>query len=188
MAHDDVQDRRILLDACCLINLFASAHVEDILSTIPAPFGVAAAVRREALYILSEHVDEEPLNEPEPVSVEPLVASGLLTILHPESEQEEATYIDFAADLDDGEAMTCALAIHRSYDIATDERKAIRILGERAPQVVIYTTASLVRWWVETGHIDPQSVGNALDAIQVRGRFRPGRNDPLLSWWESMLR
>lgn len=188
MAHDHVQGRRILLDTCCLINLFASARIEDILSTIPAPFGIAEAVRREALYILPEDVAAEPLIEAETVSIEPLVAAGLLDVLQPESEQEVGTYIDFAADLDDGEAMTCALAIHRGYDIATDERKAIRILAERAPQVVVHTTSSLVRWWSEVGHADPQAIRRALNAIQVRGRFRPGKTDPHLSWWESMLR
>ena len=188
MAHDDVQGRGILLDTCCLINLFASAHIEDIISTVPLPFGVAEAVRREAPYILPEREPEKPSTEAEPVSIEPLVASGLLEVLEPETEQEAGTYIDFAADLDDGEAMTCALAIHRSFHIATDERKAIRILAERAPQVVVHTTSSLVRWWSEVRHTDPQVVRRTLDAIQVRGRFRPGKTDPLLSWWESMLR
>lgn len=188
MAHDHAQGRRILLDTCCLINLFASAHIEDIISAVPLPFSVAEAVRREALYILPEREPAEPPTEAEPVSIEPLVASGLLEVLQPDSEQEAGTYIDFAAELDDGEAMTCALAIHRSYDIATDERKAIRILAERAPQVAVHTTSSLVRWWSEVGHVDPQVVRRALNAIQVRGRFRPGKTDPLLSWWESMLR
>lgn len=188
MAHDHVQGRRILLDTCCLINLYASAHIEDIIATVPLPFGVAEAVRREALYILPESEPAEPLTEAEPVSIEPLVVSGLLEVLQPESEKEAGSYIDFAADLDDGEAMTCALAVHRSYDIATDERKAIRILAERAPQVVVHTTSGLVRWWAEVGHVDPQIVRRTLNAIQVRGRFRPGKTDPLLSWWESVLR
>lgn len=188
MADDHVPGRRILLDTCCLINLFASAHIEDIISAVPFSFGVAEAVRREALYILPEGESEESPTEAESVSIEPLVASGLLEVLQPESEQEAGTYIDFAADLDDGESMTCALAIHRSHDIATDERKAIRILAERAPQVVVHTTSSLVRWWSEVRHADPQVVRRTLNAIQVRGRFRPGKTDPLLSWWESMLR
>lgn len=188
MAHDDVQGSRILLDTCCLINLFASTRIEDILSTIPVPFGIAEAVRREALYILPEDVAEEPSTEAEAVSIEPFVASGLLTVLQLASEEEANTYIDFAADLDDGEAMTCALAIHRGCDVATDERKAIRILGVRAPQVAIQTTARLVRWWAEAGHVDPLVVRLALRSIQFRGRFRPGKSDPLRSWWESILR
>lgn len=105
MAHDHVQCSRILLDTCCLINLFTSAHIEDIISTVPVPFGVAEAVRREALYILPERESAEPSTEASPVSIEPLVGSGLLEVLQPESEQEAGTYIDFAADLDDGEAM-----------------------------------------------------------------------------------
>lgn len=48
--------------------------------------------------------------------------------------EEEETYVNLALQLDDGEAATGALAIHRGAVVATDDRKAIRILtGEPLP-------------------------------------------------------
>jgi len=187
MAPDDPRGRRILLDACCLINLFASGRIEQILSVLPSRFCVAEKVTEEALYILLEDEGEDGTAEREAIGVQPLITADLLAMMRPESEEDEAAYIDFAADLDDGEAMTCALAVHRNCDVATDERKAIRILGERAPHVVVHTTASLIKAWADLSQADRQIVRRTLQSIQIRGRFRPGRQEALQSWWETMV-
>lgn len=187
MAPDDPRGRRILLDACCLINLFASGRIEEILSVLPSRFCVAEKVTEEALYILLEDEGEDVTAEREVISAQPLITAGLVAVMRPESEEEEAAYIDFAVDLDDGEAMTCALGVRRSFDVATDERKAIRILGERAPNVVVHTTASLIKAWADLSQADRQIVRRTLQSIQIRGRFRPGRQEPLQTWWETMV-
>ncbi|MGH2443677.1 MAG: hypothetical protein ACRDFX_11025, partial [Chloroflexota bacterium] len=139
------------------------------------------------LYVLSEEEGEDVGTEREPIGVQSLAAAGLVVVTRPESEEETATYIDFAADLDDGEAMTCALALHRNCDVATDERKAIRILGERTPHVAVRTTATLIKAWVDRTQLDRRIVRQTLQSVQTRGRFRPGQQDPLQSWWELML-
>jgi len=188
MVPDDLQARRVLLDACCLINLFASGRIAEILSVLPYRFYAAEKVTEEALYILPRDEIEDITSEPEAVSVQALSNAGLVEVMRLDSEEEEATYIDFAAALDDGEAMTCALAILRNCDVATDERKAIRVLSERAPRVVVHTTAGLIKAWADLIEADPQTVQLTLRSIQVRGRFRPGRLEPLQLWWETSLR
>lgn len=188
MVPDDLRGRRVLLDACCVINLFASGRVEEILSALPCHFYVAEKVTEEALYILPIGEDADAPSEPEEIDLAPLITGGLIAIVRPESEEEETAYVDFAAVLDDGEAMTCALAVFRNCDMATDERKAIRILSQRAPQVAIRTTASLIKGWVELIAADPRIVRHTLQSIQIRGRFRPGRQEPLLQWWDAALR
>lgn len=187
MAPDNLRGRTVLLDACCLINLFASGRIEEILSALPARFSVAVAVTEETLYILTEEEGEDAGAEREAIGVETLTAASLADVVRPESEEEMATYIDFATNLDDGEAMTCALALHRNCDVATDERKAIRILGERAPHIVVHTTASLIKAWAELTQMDRRIVRQTLQSIQIRGRFRPGQREPLRTWWETML-
>ncbi len=186
MGHDIPRDRIVLLDTCCLINLFASGRIEEVLSVLPAGFCVAERVTEEALYILSEEGEDAPAHR-EAINVQPFMVAGLLGILRPESEEEPAAYIDFAAGLDDGEAMTCALAVNRTYDVATDERKTIRILGERAPYVVVHTTVSLIKAWADISLVERTIVRQVLQSVQIRGRFRPGRHEPLSPWWEAMV-
>jgi predicted nucleic acid-binding protein len=53
------------------------------------------------------------------------------------NETEATTFVDLSREMDDGEALTCALAMHRQCDVATDDRKARRILSARAPQVLV---------------------------------------------------
>lgn len=191
MAHDDLQDGMVLLDACCLINLFASNRIEDVLSCLPARFYVTEAVMRETLFILTESDPkvgrDNATTEREAIRLQPLIAAGLLEIVRPESEEEVAAYIDFATDLDDGGAMTCALGARRNCDVATDERKANRILDQRAPHVMVHSTASLIKGWADITQMNRQVVRRTLESIQVRGRFRPGSKEPHLPWWESML-
>jgi predicted nucleic acid-binding protein len=187
MVPDDHRGRRVLLDACCLINFFASGRVEDILSALPYHFCIAEKVAEEALYILPEGGNVETPSEPDAISLAALTSGGLAEIMRPESEEEQAAYVNFAAVLDDGEAMTCALAVLRSCDVATDERKAIRVLGERASHVDVHTTVALVKEWADLVGASPQAVRQTLESIRTRGRFRPGTHEPLLQWWESAL-
>jgi predicted nucleic acid-binding protein len=187
MVPDDLRGRTVLLDACCLINVFASGRIEDILSALPAHFAVVEKVMEEALYVLPERQAEGEAAERESLNVESLVDAGLVTLARPESEDEENAYINLAADLDDGEAMTCALAILRHCDVATDERKAIRILRERGAQVAVHTTPSLIRAWAVLSNTDRRIVRAVLQSIETRGRFRPGSHDSLRWWWEESL-
>jgi hypothetical protein len=185
MADDGLQGRGLLLDACCLINLFASRRIEAILSQLPASFHIADAVMAEALFILPDPAQGEI--EPQPVSAETLISAGLVARVRPETESELAAYVDFASVLDDGEAMTCALASLHGYDIATDERKAIRVLRERAPHVAVHTTPALIRTWIELAKVDRATAALVVSNIETRGRFRPGRHEPLQAWWQSLL-
>ena len=41
--------------------------------------------------------------------------------------------MDLSAVIDDGEAITGAIALHRGYAVAIDDRKARRVLGKRVP-------------------------------------------------------
>ena len=69
--------------------------------------------------------------KPEPVDLSSLVDEGLVRVMALETPGEEATFVELAALVDDGEAITGALAAHRQCALATDDRKARRVLGER---------------------------------------------------------
>jgi predicted nucleic acid-binding protein len=170
----------LLLDACVVLSLYASRRMEEILGTSEGPFLVAEAVLHETLYV---HVNVGGVREKEPVVLDPLLTAGILAVVEPESEDELLTYFDLALQLDDGEAMSGAIALHRGYRIATDDGKMIRLLGQRLP---IVGTLDLVRAWVEAESMAPQPVREALIGIAERG-YVPGRTHPHRHWWDQMF-
>ena len=176
----------IILDACCLLNLYASRQIEAILRAIPERFAAAEAAAAEALYVRCGGGGKDA-DKREPIDLQPLIHTGLLDILSLETEVEEASFVRFAAELDDGEAMTCALAVHREADVATDDRKAIRVLNSVATHVRVHTTVGLLKWWAEIEQPAEATLKRVLTNVRERGNFVPGRHDPLLPWWIAIL-
>jgi predicted nucleic acid-binding protein len=169
----------LLLDTCVVLSLYASQHIEEILQANQGPFLIAEAVRREALYI---HVVVDGIREREPISLEPLIESGILAVVEPESEDELQSLIDYSLKLDEGEAMTCALALHRGYRIATDERKTINLIGH---QVDIVGTLDLVQAWETTAAVAHAVMQEVLAAIEDRG-YVPGATHRHYEWWKRL--
>jgi predicted nucleic acid-binding protein len=169
----------LLLDTCVVLSLYASQHMAEILRENDGPFRIADAVLREALYV---HVIVDGVREKQPVALEALIADGTIGVIEPETEAELQSLIDYSLILDEGEAMTCALALHRGYRIATDEKKTIRIVGNSAP---IIGALDLVRSWVERAKVQEIVVQKVLAAIEDRG-YIPGATHAHYSWWTVM--
>ena len=170
----------LILDTCVVLSLCATRRVEEILSANPGPFLVAEAVLHEALYI---HVIVDGVREKELISLDPLLAAGALSVVQPETEEEFQSLVDLSLELDDGEAMTCALAQHRGYRIATDERKTIRLVGNRIETV---GTLDLVRAWADNVAMPPAQLREILNAIEDRG-YVPGMTHVHYAWWQQIL-
>jgi hypothetical protein len=170
----------LLLDACVVLSLYASRRMEEILRANEGPFLVAEAVLREALYV---HVVVSGMREKEPVALEPMLDAGLLAAVEPEGDVELLTLFDLALQLDDGEAMTAAIALHRGYRIATDDGKTVKLLRQRLPMV---GTLDLVRTWVDAEAVTPDTVREALVGIAERG-YVPGKTHPHRSWWDRIV-
>jgi hypothetical protein len=98
---------------------------------------------------------------------------------------ELAAYVAFAAELDDGEAMALAIARCRGWQLATDERKAIRLAGEVG--VPVLTTPAVLKRWVDVLGPSGTEVGAALSAIRDRARFLLSGRDPLCDWWMEQM-
>jgi predicted nucleic acid-binding protein len=118
------------------------------------------------------------------VELAPVVVAGLLHVVRPD-DVELATFIDISLDLEDGEALTIALAVHRGWLVATDDRKAQRIAHERG--VLLLTTLDLVKAWSERKCISPGDLHAALMALRERARYAPGRTHALYAWWEAAI-
>ena len=170
----------LILDTCVVLSLCATRRVEEILGVNDGPFLVAEAVLREALYI---HVIVDGMREKEPLSLDPLLAAGALSVVQPVTEEEFQSLVDLSLELDDGEAMTCALAQHRGYRIGTDERKTIRLLGN---QIMTVGTLDLVRAWADHVVVPPAQLREILNAIEDRG-YVPGAAHVHYAWWQQIM-
>jgi hypothetical protein len=116
-----------IVDACCLINLYASGSPLAILRAWDGGLFVSDLVRGESLFVRREDDVDKTLLVPEAIDLTRAVADGLLQECQLASEIEAEHFIRFAAVLDDGEALCLALAKCRDWVVATDDRKAIRV-------------------------------------------------------------
>ena len=171
-----------LLDACAVINLYATRRMDAILAAVPTAVGVVDLVRGEAHYVLRGGAGEDA-REREPVDLGPSIAAGRLRVVVP-TEVEIAAFVDLTLALDDGEAMTAAVAIERGWVVATDDRKAERVLSNR---VRTRSTLDLVRAWSDEANIDAAELRVVLTDLRERGSYLPRRFHPLREWWEAGL-
>lgn len=182
-----VPQRPLILDASCLLNLYAGGRLREIAQTFPQPLAVVDyVIQQEVLYIRRRSTAQDQ-EEREPVDIARLVSAGLLQVMTINCEAEAATFVDLAAEMDDGEALTCALAMHRQCDVATDDRKAQRILSARAPQVVVTSTLAIVKQWAERTDIAKAELRAVLVNIRFGANYYPGVRDPFYEWWNDVV-
>jgi predicted nucleic acid-binding protein len=95
------------------------------------------------------------------------------------NEAEADDYVTFSASIDDGEAMSLAIARVRGYSLVTDDRKARQFAMNLG--VEVYGTTDILRHWAEE---NPNAeIGHLLRAIERRARYRPPDDDPNFNWW-----
>lgn len=179
--------RGVILDACCIINLYASGHMQTILESIPKQVAVAAYIRDvEALRIYSGP-DEDVKKETELINLQPFVDSNLLQVVALENEPEENTFVNFSAiaALDTGEVITAAIAVHRSWSLGTDDKSAISFFMRKVPQLHLISTPDILKHWVDTTHPQLAVVSIMLRNIRNRARYEPHHKHHLYRWWQT---
>lgn len=182
----EIKHSHVVLDACCVMNFCASGHLIEIVKSIPAQVVVTEVVRERELLTFQRLMDE---NNEDVNQFEAAIEKGLLSVADFNSEHEEETFVNYVFELgDDGESATCAIAVHREWAIATDDKKAISFFQREAPHLQILSTLAVVKNWSETGNLSSAALRSALTGIRTRGRYMPHRNHPLLRWWEDMMR
>ena len=143
-------------------------------------------LEQEALYIWLPESDETR-DERVPMTLTPLVSEGLIQVMRLEHLEEEVTFVDLAVSIDDGEAMTGALAFHRGCSVATDDRKARRVLGERFPAVPLVSTLELLNLWAQEESVSDVEVQAAMTRMRTGASYVPGCRDPLYGWWQEII-
>lgn len=173
-----LEQKKVVLDACCTLNLSATGRLEQILRELPFEFLIGRRARTEAQWL--ENPDSE---EREVVTLDPCFAEGLLSEVSLCGEAEEAIFVVLSACMHDGEAEAAAVAASRGWAFATDDRKARRMLGKMHPTLRLSTTQELLFHWYRDAHPSDAEVAEALRRIEERATYRPPRADPLTRWW-----
>lgn len=177
----------LLLDACCLRNLYATHRLRAIALASRCQFGVVEhVITSEALFIWVP-IENGNREEAEPLPLQPLMGEGLIDIFRLENLQETTAFTDFSVRMDNGEAETGAIALHRGYAIATDDRKARRVLQAMAPAVPLLSTLALVQEWAQSTAVSVSQIQEVLRAMETGVSYFPGRRDPLFAWWQSIM-
>ena len=177
----------VFLDACCVINLFATGRIEEILRVLPYRFAVSQLVADEEVLTIRRSADSTEHTEREAVSPRELESSGCLIISDGVTLEEQTEFARFAVDLDEGEASACALAVVHGGAVATDDRKALRVLEESGAQVPTLQTPELLYEWARRSRAPSREVSQALLGIRDRARYYPRRTVAHFSWWESFF-
>jgi len=183
MAQQAAPRSELLLDTCVVINLYATGRMSDILAQQPDGCLIADLVYAEALYVRRGGAGEDA-GEREPVALDSIRTAGLLTVVSA-TEAEIATFAELVFDLDDGEALTLALALHRRLVCVTDDRKARRLAGERG--ITLLSTLDLVHAWAIAAAVPDDALRSVLAAMRERAAYVPGRIHPLRPWWEAAV-
>ena len=173
-----------ILDACCLINLCATNRFSDILQAQEGSFHVSAEVRGEALAIYQPATDDAEKLVLTPIDLSPVVQSGMLKECKLERSAEMDSFVEFAVQLDDGEASCLAIAKSRGWCVATDDKKAIRLAT--AEGISVATTPQIIKKWVDVVVPDSGEVADVLFRIERFAKFRPHRTNIFFSWWASL--
>jgi hypothetical protein len=177
----------VILDACGILNLYASGQFVPILTALPNEWYLAAAVEKE-----SQRYRQLDPNDPEklivlPIDLLPAINGGILTRCDCESDEETDLYVQLAARIgDDGESMGLAIAKCRGWSVLTDDKKARRIATELG--VGVLATTEVMKQWSEIVKPSAAELSTVLEAIERFANYTPGRGVVNFDWWVASIK
>jgi hypothetical protein len=175
-----------VIDACCLIDLFASGNMEAILRASGFAWQLPSAVQSEVRYLRQYDPAQPGHLVTVPADLTAFIASGLLTVCDPANQQELNRFTQYATLFrSDGESMSLAIAEQRGWIIATDDRRAIRV-AQRAGLTVV-SCPQLVKAWADSTGPNEPSLMRILQDIQLLAQFKPNPSLPEYQWWVDQL-
>ena len=175
----------LIIDACVLLNLLATNLIKEILEVASQKSLVCTLVKAESLYLRKEN---DP-TELEQIELQPLFDAGILHLCQTESDEEDQLFVNLAAKLDDGEAMSLAIALNRRWHLSTDDKKARRIFVENSDdEQLLIGTSDLVKEWADSKSISNDDLKRILQQIEQKARFRPSLSDRNYQWWNDTVK
>jgi len=168
----------LLNDSSVMLNLLATDCITQIASDTGWQFAICSSVRDEVKKLRDPHTGEMI-----DVDLTPYIASGLLRVLELNGEEEAVLYVEHSIVVDDGEAMSIAIAGHRHLALAIDDKQATRYTQGKFPELRLLNTPEILKHWEEVGEVTAEVVRDAIILIESRARYFPARTHKLAEWW-----
>lgn len=169
---------RWFLDACSLINLYASGQLESLAARQDQPFLLVPKVVEEAGWIYTRVGNER--GERIPIQLDPLISQQLLKVvtLTPDMQTE---YVRLAAELDDGEAMTIAASLSTNEaGVVSDDDAALKFI---ARQETLEASTSLTLLREHLAQSSPIVCSEVILNLRISARYVPSLRHPEVAWW-----
>lgn len=173
----------VLLDSSVLLNLLATDRLAAIAEGANWQFAICPAVRDEV-----KKLRDAAAGKMVDADITPLIAGGVLQPLELAGEDEQTLFLEQAIFVDDGEAMSIALAASRELDLAMDDRQAASHARRRFPKLKLRTTPEILKRWADTAGITAAELRRAINAIEIRARYFPPTAHSLAAWWAAAKR
>jgi hypothetical protein len=168
----------LLNDSSVLLNLLAADCLGSIASDTGWQFAICPAVRDEV-----KKLRDAQTGEMIEVDVTPYIASGLLQLLELSGEEEQTLYVEQSIVVDDGEAMSIAITVHRHLALAIDDKQATNHTHRNFPEIRLWSTPEILRHWTEVGCVSAEVLAEAIRLIETRARYFPAQSHALADWW-----
>ena len=117
------------------------------------------------------------------VDIVPLIASGLLLVLELSGDEEAALYVEQSIVVDEGEAMSIAIAASRQLQLAIDDKQAANQARRAFPSIHLWSTPEILKHWEDKGSVGRYEIQAAIRLIEARARYFPPKSHALASWW-----
>ncbi len=170
-----------ILDACSVICLEAAGILQRVLHILPGDCLLASAVADEAQWVFSWPAGDGS-QERVAIDLPMYAAEGLLKMVAPETEAEAERFVQLASTvMDNGEAMSTAIAMYRGATLITDERVATNYC--RREDIACLSSLDIVKAWAAHDQATSEELSRALTGIVQRARYRPPRSHALFQWW-----
>jgi len=177
--------KRQIIDCCALLNLYTGWGSLQPLLSFELSLYVAKAVIEESLYINEWDSNQEKVKVP--IDLRSIREDSNLTVVAPQTIAEIDDYIDFAMEIDDGEAQSLSIAKHRNLVLLTDDRKALALARRTDVSVETLTTVEILQEWGGTSIEHAQSLPTILRRITELARFTPRGGTPERIWWDGLI-
>lgn len=171
----------LINDASVLLNLLAADCIAEIAGALDWQFAVCTLVRDEI-----KKLRDPSTGDMVAVDITPLIESGVIQILELSGEQEEALYVEQSIVVDDGEAMSIAIAASRKLELAIDDRQASNHTQRTFPSLKLWTTPEIIKLWADSVGLPRQRLREVFTSIEARARYSPRNSHPLFAWWKDM--
>lgn len=174
-----------MIDCCSLINLYTGWGGLTELKTLKSSLHICQAVFNESEYTREYGPNGIPALVP--LDMVALQKSAGFSVSEPQLPEELEDYVNFATEIDDGEAQALAIAKHRGFALVTDDEKAKKLASLPDVRVSTLSTVDLLKEWSTLNKRHEERLFEVIPRISELARFRPPRGSPDCNWWTKYL-